>query len=125
MQSAWYRRSDADERAIIEPSPVPDTTEDDPVAFRDNVAAPPPTQTRLRDPVAESWERLAQGPDPTAFAELLAAAEADPERADLSLRLYWLLAFHPSLDRARDRHHWLARALRQSRFQGPALELYR
>ncbi len=55
----------------------------------------------------------------------LAELAAQGDDADVSLRLYWLLALAPNLDRDRTRHHWLFAALAHSRLDHAALELYR
>lgn len=125
VRSPWYRREETAPDDLPDVAPVADEAatirrSGEPVGTRGS-----PEVTPLRDPVASAWDRLAEGPDPAAFADLLAAAEAEPARADLSLRLYWLLAFDPALDPDRSRHHWLARALRQSRPGDPAVALYR
>ena len=68
-------------------------------------------------------------PDPRPVEEvyrsLIELAPGDPDRADVPLHLYWLLALHPELDPTRTRHTWLAEALTRARLGGAAAELYR
>src|SRR5947199_304059 len=60
-----------------------------------------------------------------AYSGLAELARARPDRADVPVRLYWLLALDPQLDPRRTRHDWLALALARSGLRGPAAELYR
>lgn len=77
------------------------------------------------DPVAEAWKLAISGQQSEAYSTLLDLDRAAPERSDLALRLYWLLAVQPSLDSTRSRHDWLFAALTRSRLSGPSLELYK
>lgn len=85
----------------------------------------PPVQGSTADPVDAAWADAAAGAWDAAYAALVPLADAQPNRADLPLRLYWLLALRPTLDITRTRHDWLALALTRGRLQGPAVELYR
>ncbi|MBP3957952.1 J domain-containing protein [Gemmata sp. G18] len=85
----------------------------------------PPVYPAHRDPVEAAWGDAVAGAWADAYAALLALADAHPDRADLPLRLYWLLALRPTLDDNRTRHDWLAAALTRARLRGPAVELYR
>jgi hypothetical protein len=76
------------------------------------------------DPIEAAWADAVAGDWAGAYAALVALAAAHPERADVPLRLYWLLALRPALDDARSRHDWLASALALAQFTGPAAELY-
>jgi len=76
------------------------------------------------DEVERLWTLAADEPA-TAYNGLVRLAEQQPDRADLPLRLYWLLSLEPELDPAHIRHHWLADALKRSRLSGAAAELYR
>lgn len=76
------------------------------------------------DPLDALWDRAVRG-DPGGYAELVRAACEQSDRADIPLRLYWLLAVDPSRDPATTRHRWLAESLRRSRLRGTAVEIYR
>lgn len=76
-------------------------------------------------PEEEAWALATAKQEAEAYSRLLDLNRARPDSAELALRLYWLLAVHPSLDAARTRHDWLAMALTRSRLTGPAVELYR
>jgi hypothetical protein len=77
------------------------------------------------DPVERAWADAVNGLWEEAYAALVALSDAHPTRADLPLRLYWLLALRPALDDETTRHDWLARALLRAGLTGPALDLYR
>jgi len=85
----------------------------------------PPRPEPVIDPADRAWAAAVAGRDGEAYAGLVDLARAIPDRVDLSLRLYWLLALNPALDPDRTRHDWLATALTGARLQGPAAELYR
>jgi hypothetical protein len=85
----------------------------------------PPVRPAPVDPVETAWADAVAGLWDSAYPALAALAEQHPHRADLPLRLYWLLALRPTLDDDRTRHDWLAAALTRSRLRGPAVELYR
>ncbi|VTS00136.1 Heat shock protein DnaJ domain protein OS=Planctomyces limnophilus (strain ATCC 43296 / DSM 3776 / IFAM 1008 / 290) GN=Plim_3023 PE=4 SV=1: DnaJ [Gemmata massiliana] len=78
----------------------------------------------VADPVEEAWADAAAGRWADAYFALVALTNAHPDRADLPLRLYWLLALRPTLDDNRTRHDWLAAALTRAHLSGPATELY-
>ena len=84
----------------------------------------PPVRSAPSDPVEDAWADAVAGDWAGAYAALVALADAHPERADLPLRLYWLLALRPTLDDVRARHDWLAAALTRSQLAGPAVTLY-
>jgi hypothetical protein len=84
-----------------------------------------PVRAAHSDPVDVAWADGVAGNWPEAYAALQSLAQAHPERTDLPLRLYWLLALRPALDASRTRHDWLASALARARLAGPAVELYR
>lgn len=100
----------------------------EPVGERESVSVPfhvpPAPPVPVADEVTRLWELAAAG-DATGYAGLVQEASARPDRADIPLRLYWLLAVSPALDTARSRHDWLASALAKSRLRGPAAEVYR
>jgi hypothetical protein len=85
----------------------------------------PPVRPVRLDPVDAAWEDAVAGRWGDAYAVLVELADRSPHRADLALRLYWLLALRPTLDDERTRHDWLAAALTRGRLSGPAVELYR
>jgi hypothetical protein len=77
------------------------------------------------DDAERLWTLAVEGHSEEAYREMKSLAAAHPDRADLFLRLYWLLTLEPSLDSARTRHNWLFDALVRSRLNGSAVELYR
>ncbi|MDY3556784.1 J domain-containing protein [Gemmata sp. JC717] len=125
--SRWYR--DAPPHAPDVAPPFPAVTFSTPVpeaasAAPDPVARPgagrPPA-----DPIAAAWADAGRGAFADAYAALLAVEREGSNRADVPLRLYWLLALRPALDADRTRHDWLALALTRAGLGGPAVELYR
>ncbi|QJW95808.1 J domain-containing protein [Frigoriglobus tundricola] len=105
--------------APSEPSP-----NDRPAEVPHETQIDPPVRRSRIDPVEDAWAAAVAGDWATAYTALVALADADPGRADLTLRLYWLLALRPTLDADRSRHDWLAAALTRARLAGPAVELY-
>ena len=95
---------------------------DEPVV---RVSAPPAEAAPEPDAVDRLWAAAVAGREAEAYAGLVGQAAARPERTDIPLRLYWLLALDPALDSGRTRHHWLVGALAAARLAGPAAELYR
>jgi hypothetical protein len=77
------------------------------------------------DDAERLWRLAVEGHNEEAYRELKSLATAHPDRVDLFLRLYWLLALTPSLDADLTRHNWLADALVRSKLNGSAVELYR
>lgn len=77
------------------------------------------------DEVAQCWTLAEEGKEEEAYQRLGELCISRPERSDIPLRLYWLLALNPALDRDRTRHDWLAAGLKSSSLSGPAAELYR
>ncbi len=141
-----FRRVRAAYEAAVEMSrwfrdapPVRATFADFPISPIEAPAAPPdqaasaphepeidaPVRPAAIDPVETAWADATAGAWDAAYAALVPLADAHPQRADLPLRLYWLLALRPTLDATRTRHDWLALALARGRLSGPAVELYR
>ncbi len=83
----------------------------------------PPTRPPA-DPQDAAWALAATDPA-AAYSRLVELSQARPDDPGPALRLYWLLAVHPTLDPDRTRHDWLAAALSRGRLSGPAVELYR
>jgi hypothetical protein len=102
----------------LEPPPPPDPEPEPEAVRRTRRSVPPDEADRL-------WDLFADGREEEAYTDLAALAAARPDRPDLPLRLYWLLALGPTLDVARTRHDWLAAALARAGLTGPAAELYR
>jgi hypothetical protein len=135
-RSHWYRREPEpdDEPAALPESiarPLDEVGPDRPVeslrrpgAERDSPESPPRPEPRI-DPIDQLWKLASTGREAEAYTGLVEQARFLTDRADLSLRLYWLLALDPALDGDRTRHEWLAEALTRSRLRGPAVELYR
>ncbi len=93
-----------------------------------SIPAEPPGASAPGSPADDPdvlWERAAAGDEAGAYAALADLHRRRPDRPDLPLRLYWLLALNPDLDPDRPAADWLATALRQTGLTGPALELYR
>jgi hypothetical protein len=103
-QSQWH--------APAEPEPAPEPV------------LPGPWLTEADD-ADRLWEQFAEGREAEAYTGFVGLASARPDRADVPLRLYWMLALSPDLDPTRRRHDWLGAALRAARLTGPAVELYR
>jgi hypothetical protein len=78
-----------------------------------------------KDAAAELWRAAIEGRPAEAYAGLVDSHRTFPDRRDLPLRLYWLLAIHPELDSFRTRHDWLLVALKLARLSGPPAEIYR
>ncbi|MGL4422341.1 MAG: J domain-containing protein [Gemmataceae bacterium] len=119
MRTHWYHDNDTDETE----NPTSEATDssNNPAATSvPNDATPVPVPSA--DLAERLWQVAIEGDLATAYRQLLPLAEA---RADVCLRLYWLLATDPKLDETLTRHHWLAQALKLSRLQSPAQELYR
>ncbi len=84
----------------------------------------PPVRPARIDPVEDAWAAAVAGDWAAAYTALVVLSDAHLDRADLPLRLYWLLALRPTLDADRNRHDWLVAALTRARLTGPAVELY-
>jgi hypothetical protein len=110
---------------VEKPTPSEPVERGWPAALPHETQIDPPVRPARVDPVEDAWAAAVAGDWTTAYAALVALAEAHPDPADLPLRLYWLLALRPSLDASRTRHDWLASALDLGRLSGPAVELYR
>lgn len=105
------------------PTPAESAPVEPPAASSDRDLEPP--RPIIVDPVEEAWKLAVGNQRPEAYVQLLELDRLHPERPDLALRLYWLLAVQPELDVDRSRHHWLAAALTRSRLSSVILELYR
>lgn len=105
------------------PATAPDAAASGPPQPPDESIAPEPRP--INDPVTTAWELAVAGDLFRAYTTLRRLQEADPDRAELPLRLYWLLALEPSLEPGCHAATWLAVALRRTGLTGPALELYR
>jgi hypothetical protein len=124
----------AGEPAAAEPAPQPAPAESVPRAPDAAPAEPSaassdrelePPRPIIIDPVEEAWKLAIGNNRVEAYIQLLELDRLHPERPDLPVRLYWLLAVQPELDADRCRHDWLAAALTRSRLSGAILELYR
>lgn len=113
----WYGHFAAPPEGESEPFTPPIELRSDEATARREPIAPSPEE--------EAWALATSKKEGEAYARLLDLNRARPDSAEHALRLYWLLAVHPSLDAERSRHDWLAAALTRSRLTGPAVELYR
>lgn len=100
--------------------------------WTDPAPRPEPDATRPAEPepprgdeIDRLWDLAVGGDEAAAYAGLVALVEGGDARADLPLRLYWLLGLNPALDATRTRHDWLAGALKLAGLGGAAAELYR
>lgn len=131
--SRWFRDAPPVQQTFADlpfPAPAPaqareERADPDAPARDHETQIDAPVPPAPRDAVEVAWADAVAGAWEDAYAALFALAGAHPTRADLPLRLYWLLALRPALDADRTRHEWLAAALAASRLSGPALELYR
>lgn len=127
LQFRWFSP------AIDSPEPERDSPLPEVVApeaaenFQESAASRQEDLPRLAsvDEAERLWRLAIEGNLEEAYGELRRLAAATPDRVDLPLRLYWLLACTPGLDAERTRHDWLAEALARSRLTGAAVELYR
>lgn len=129
-QSKWFRDAPVREPVAEMPFPLPRPESDaEPPSSRANGEREPVIDPAVRhsaiDAVERAWADAVNGLVEEAYAALVTLNDAHPTRADLPLRLYWLLALRPALDHETTRHEWLAQALVRARLTGPALELYR
>ena len=113
------------ERQYLEPEPPTPAPEPPPP----DVPADAPTRRVVGgayiDEAKAAWDAAIDGRTDEAYSSFVELARARPERTDLPLRLYWLLALDPALDSSTTRHRWLAEALKRSNLGGSAAELYR
>lgn len=125
----WYRLVASDD-SDAEPPPAPLGAPSEPAPrnseadARHETQIDPPAEPPARDPVEAAWVAAGAGDPAGAYAALVALESRSPNRADVPLRLYWLLALRPALDDNRTRHDWLAGSLARSGLNGPAVELY-
>ena len=70
-------------------------------AAADDEIEPDPPRPHVIDPVEEAWNLAVDGRCAEAYEQLATLAQSWPERPDLPLRLYWLLALAPELDAVR------------------------
>jgi|SRR5579883_546482 len=129
--SRWYRDAPPVRETFgdlpftpVSPS-APESTNRSPEQPPHETQIDPSVQPVSHDPVELAWTDAISGHWNDAYSALVSLADAHPHRADLPLRLYWLLALRPTLDATRTRHDWLATALARARLSGPAVELYR
>jgi hypothetical protein len=87
--------------------------------------APPLRSQSPPDPVDAAWTLARDGQLALAYQRLTSIAWSAPGNEDVCLRLYWLLRLAPHLDGECDRRDWLVEALRASRLEGRAMEMYR
>ncbi|MDB5307331.1 MAG: dnaJ 1 [Gemmataceae bacterium] len=107
-------------------SPTAETPPADATSGATPLPEPAPIpHTPVVDEVDRLWDAAAEGRDGDAYTGLVELTAARPDRTELPLRLYWLLALNPLLDQTRTRRDWLAAALVRARLSGPAAELYR
>ncbi|MBN9120361.1 MAG: J domain-containing protein [Planctomycetes bacterium] len=129
--SRWYRESPTRDDlpglpfTPVGPAAAPEPSPRGPVSpVPHQTQIDPPVRPAQLDPAEAAWADAVAGDWPGAYAALVVLADLHPDRADLPLRLYWLLALKPTLDADSTRHAWLARALERARLAGPAAELY-
>lgn len=137
QQAAWFRPEpapspEADEKPLtsqpLRAAPAADNRPGEAQPISEEESQSP--LARWSAPVVEErpseaerlWTEATAGNMAAAYAGLVPLAKDD---ADAALRLYWLLAVDPKLDRERTRHHWLHAALTLSRFSPATLEVYR
>lgn len=89
--------------------------------------APPPRPLAmsLDERLDECWQWAVDGDEAKAYQTLLRLHVEAPGNARVGVRLYWLLALVPQLDRDRTACDWLVACSRRGGFTGPLRELYR
>jgi len=76
------------------------------------------------DEVEEVWRLALEGQEETAYRRYVEFAERRPGRADVVIRLYWLLAVDPQLDPNKTAFDWLVQGLVSNGAEGPLRALY-
>jgi hypothetical protein len=84
-------------------------------------AAPSALDTELQ----ALWERAVAGEETFAYQGLQDITARHPGRADVYLRLYWLLALCPELEAGRTPFDWLALGARRAGWSVPLMEMIR
>jgi hypothetical protein len=84
---------------------------------------PPPRS--LEEELDEAWNWAVDGDEARAYARLLDLQNQYPNRSEICLRLYSLLAVAPELDNQRIPGNFLVLGLRRAGGGGPCHELYR
>jgi hypothetical protein len=107
FQNRWYRN---------------DTSES--ATASDSTAEPIVAVTAEPDRAEIAWSQALSGERAAAYATLRTIAQ-EGRRADVALRLYWLLMIDEALDPDRSRHVWLAEALTAGNLNRRAIDLYR
>src|SRR5207248_6557617 len=103
--------------------------------FRENAEEQPPSAGPLEEappqpapaPVDELdalWELALDGQEETAYRRFVELDERRPGRADVALRLYWLLTVNRHLDPQRVPCDWLVQGLVSNGATGPLRALY-
>lgn len=101
---------------------------DSPAAVHEADSAPRPAAPRAlsrEEQLDECWRWAIEGDAERAYRGLCELHAQAPHLTDACLRIYWLLAIDPRLDRERSPADWLAAGLQASRLAGPLRELYR
>lgn len=108
-----------------EREPPPDDREppEEPTPVPVDAVSPKPLPAP-KNPAIAAWQAALAGQEVEAYRSLVEmAGQGAPE--DVYLRLYWLLAARPDLDRKRGPDEWLALGLEAFGLSGPLWELYR
>ncbi|MDB5389392.1 MAG: dnaJ 1 [Planctomycetaceae bacterium] len=74
--------------------------------------------------IEKAWQAAIRGNPDSAYEQLLSLTNRRPIESAIYIRLYWLLRLFPKLEAGRHPADWLIIALRDSRVNGPAWELY-
>jgi hypothetical protein len=110
----------AEKRPIPRPAPPAETANPDPPT----VERPAPPRT-LEEELDEAWNYAVEGDETRAYARLLHLLDRHPNRPEICIRLYSLLAVAPELDGQRTPSNFLLLGLRRAGGGGPCHELYR
>jgi hypothetical protein len=89
----------------------------------EEVPAPLPEPVPADD-LEELWRLALDGQEETAYRRFAEMDERRPGRADVAVRLYWLLAFNRDLDARRVPCDWLVHSLLNNGATGPLRVLY-
>jgi hypothetical protein len=98
------------------PQPVEETTQEKTMPSR---------PLHLDEELEELWSAAIGGSPAPAYERLAQLTQQYAGRAELYLRLYWLLVLWPDLDARRVPADWLVQGLRDTGLSGPLRELYR